>query len=38
VGFVVHEPHELLLDDPNIGAILLGANEVVSERTISWSS
>lgn len=31
VGFVVHEPHELFLDDPNIGAILLGANEVVSE-------
>jgi DNA-binding LacI/PurR family transcriptional regulator len=31
VGFVVHEPHDLFLDDPNIGAILLGANEVVSE-------
>ncbi|WP_298751848.1 LacI family DNA-binding transcriptional regulator [uncultured Serinicoccus sp.] len=30
VGLVVHEPHELFLEDPNIGAILLGANEVLS--------
>ncbi|SOC57654.1 LacI family DNA-binding transcriptional regulator [Ornithinimicrobium cerasi] len=31
VGFVVHEPHALFLEDPNIGAILLGANTVLSE-------
>ena len=31
VGFVVHEPHSLLLEDPNIGEILLGANEALSE-------
>ena len=26
VGFLVHEPHSLFLEDPNIGGILLGAN------------
>jgi DNA-binding LacI/PurR family transcriptional regulator len=31
VGFVVHEPHSLFLEDPNIGEILLGANEALSE-------
>jgi DNA-binding LacI/PurR family transcriptional regulator len=31
VGFVVHEPHSLFVDDPNIGNILLGANEALSE-------
>ncbi|VTR75437.1 LacI family DNA-binding transcriptional regulator [Cellulomonas hominis] len=31
VGFVVHEPHRLFLEDPNIGEILLGANEALSE-------
>lgn len=30
VGFVVHEPHSLFVDDPNIGNILLGANESLS--------
>src|ERR1044071_7224780 len=30
VGFLALEPHSLLLDDPNIGAIMLGANEVLS--------
>ncbi|WP_250445947.1 LacI family DNA-binding transcriptional regulator [Actinotalea sp. C106] len=30
IGFIVHEPHELFLEDPNIGAILLGANRVLS--------
>ena len=30
VGFIVHEPHSLFLDDPNIGGILLGANTVLS--------
>jgi DNA-binding LacI/PurR family transcriptional regulator len=30
VGFLVLEPHPLLLDDPNIGAIMLGANAVLS--------
>lgn len=31
VGLIVHEPHSLFLEDPNIGAILLGTNEVLSE-------
>lgn len=30
VGFVVHEPHSVFLDDPNIGGILLGANSTLS--------
>ena len=30
VGFIVHEPHSLFLEDPNIGAILLGANNALS--------
>ncbi|WP_194396575.1 LacI family DNA-binding transcriptional regulator [Microbacterium atlanticum] len=31
VGFIVHEPHSLFVEDPNIGAILLGANTRLSE-------
>lgn len=31
VALVVHEPHSLFLEDPNIGAILLGTNSVLSE-------
>lgn len=30
VGFIVHEPHSLFLEDPNIGQILLGANTALS--------
>lgn len=30
VGFIVHEPHSLFVEDPNIGDILLGANRVLS--------
>ncbi len=30
VGFLTLEPHSLLLEDPNIGAIMLGANETLS--------
>jgi DNA-binding LacI/PurR family transcriptional regulator len=30
VGLLALEPHSLLLEDPNIGAIMLGANEVLS--------
>ncbi|PWC07714.1 LacI family DNA-binding transcriptional regulator [Mycetocola zhujimingii] len=30
VGFIVHEPHSLFLEDPNIGAIMLGANDALS--------
>ncbi|MBC7550951.1 MAG: LacI family DNA-binding transcriptional regulator [Cellulomonas sp.] len=30
VGFLVHEPHSLFLEDPNIGGILLGANTALS--------
>ena len=31
VGFIVHEPHSLFVEDPNIGEILLGANTALSE-------
>lgn len=31
VGFLVHEPHGVLLNDSNIGDVLLGANGVVSD-------
>ncbi|MEU7906184.1 LacI family DNA-binding transcriptional regulator [Actinoplanes sp. NPDC049118] len=31
VGFVVLEPHTLFLEDPNIGAIMLGANATLSD-------
>ncbi|MBK4348782.1 LacI family DNA-binding transcriptional regulator [Lacisediminihabitans changchengi] len=31
IGLVVHEPHSVFLEDPNIGAILLGTNTVLSE-------
>jgi len=31
IGLIVHEPHALFLEDPNIGAILLGTNEILSE-------
>lgn len=30
VAFIVHEPHAQFLEDPNIGAILLGANTALS--------
>jgi len=30
VGFIVHEPHSLFIEDPNIGNILLGANSALS--------
>ena len=30
VGFITLEPHSLLLEDPNIGAIMLGANAELS--------
>ncbi len=31
IGLIVHEPHSVFLEDPNIGAILLGTNERLSE-------
>ncbi|MFJ4223302.1 LacI family DNA-binding transcriptional regulator [Microbacterium sp. NPDC089695] len=31
IAFIVHEPHALFLEDPNIGAIMLGTNEALSE-------
>jgi len=31
VGLIVHEPHSLFLEDPNIGNILLGTNAALSE-------
>ncbi|MFC8304030.1 LacI family DNA-binding transcriptional regulator [Specibacter sp. NPDC057265] len=30
VGLLIHEPHSLFLEDPNIGSIMLGANTVLS--------
>ncbi len=31
VAFIVHEPHALFIEDPNIGAIMLGTNQTLSE-------
>lgn len=31
IGLIIHEPHSLLFEDPNIGSILLGANDVLSK-------
>lgn len=31
IGLIIHEPHSVFLEDPNIGAILLGTNERLSE-------
>jgi DNA-binding LacI/PurR family transcriptional regulator len=31
VGFIVHEPHSLFIEDPNIGGIMLGANSALSD-------
>lgn len=31
VGLIVHEPHSLFVEDPNIASILLGANAALSE-------
>jgi len=31
IGLIVHEPHSLFLEDPVIGAILLGTNAILSE-------
>lgn len=31
IGLIVHEPHSLFLEDPNIGAILLGTNAILSD-------
>jgi len=30
VAFLAHEPHSLFLEDPNIGSVMLGANEALS--------
>ncbi|HKT55782.1 MAG TPA: LacI family DNA-binding transcriptional regulator [Microbacterium sp.] len=31
IALIVHEPHSLFLEDPNIGTILLGTNAVLSQ-------
>ena len=31
VALIVHEPHSVFVEDPNIGAILLGTNAALSE-------
>ncbi|MBG6182243.1 DNA-binding LacI/PurR family transcriptional regulator [Arthrobacter sp. CAN_A214] len=31
IALIIHEPHSLLFEDPNIGSILLGAHEVLSK-------
>ncbi|HEV7949738.1 MAG TPA: LacI family DNA-binding transcriptional regulator [Glaciihabitans sp.] len=31
IGLIVHEPHSLFLEDPNIGSILLGTNSALSD-------
>lgn len=37
IGLIVHEPHSLFLEDPNIGSILLGANAALSEADYQLS-
>lgn len=37
IGLIVHEPHSLFIEDPNIGAILLGANAALSEADYQLS-
>lgn len=37
IGLVVHEPHMLFVEDPNIGSILLGANAALSEADYQLS-
>ncbi len=37
IGLVVHEPHSLFVEDPNIGSILLGANAILSEADYQLS-
>jgi DNA-binding LacI/PurR family transcriptional regulator len=37
IGLIVHEPHSLFIEDPNIGAILLGANAALSDADYQLS-
>lgn len=37
IGLIVHEPHSLFIEDPNIGSILLGANAALSEADYQLS-
>lgn len=38
IGFIVHEPHALFVDDPNIGNLLLGANRALSAADYQMST
>ncbi len=37
IGLIVHEPHSLFVEDPNIASILLGANSALSEADYQLS-
>ncbi|MET2010709.1 LacI family DNA-binding transcriptional regulator [Microbacterium chocolatum] len=37
IGLIVHEPHSLFVEDPNIASILLGANAALSEEDYQLS-
>lgn len=37
IGLIVHEPHSLFVEDPNIASILLGANAALSEADYQLS-
>lgn len=37
IGLIVHEPHSLFVEDPNIGSILLGANAALSDADYQLS-
>ena len=37
IGLIVHEPHSLFVEDPNIASILLGANAALSEADYQMS-
>ncbi|WP_396668724.1 LacI family DNA-binding transcriptional regulator [Microbacterium sp. R86528] len=38
IGLIVHEPHSLFVEDPNIGSILMGANAALSEADYQMST
>src|SRR6478735_1319170 len=37
IAIIVHEPHSLFVEDPNIGSILLGANAALSDADYQLS-
>lgn len=38
IGLIIHEPHSLFVEDPNIASILLGANSALSDADYQMAS